>query len=71
MDFPLYRAISAIKEGEVMNHQIEHPYAWLDLNALDSNIQFVNSTCKTKPVRITTKSIRRSNAEQLVGRTDF
>ena len=44
--------------GNEMNNQIEHPYAWLDLNALDSNIRFVNSTCKTKPVRIATKSIR-------------
>ncbi len=41
-----------------MNEHLEHPYAWLDLNALDANIEFVNRACKTKPVRIATKSIR-------------
>lgn len=46
------------KGASEMSHQLEHPYAWLDLNALDTNIQFVNRTCKTKPVRIATKSIR-------------
>ena len=41
-----------------MNYQLEHPYAWLDLNALDANIQFVNQACEGKPIRIATKSIR-------------
>lgn len=41
-----------------MFEHLEHPYAWLDLNALDENIRFVNENCKNKKIRIATKSIR-------------
>ena len=41
-----------------MKSEFEHPYAWLDLNALDANIRFINDSCKQKQVRIATKSIR-------------
>lgn len=37
--------------------QLERPFAWIDYDALDHNIQVVNS-CATKPIRIATKSIR-------------
>ena len=37
---------------------IERPFAWLDLTALDENIQAVNEACGDKKVRIATKSIR-------------
>lgn len=42
----------------MMKEHLEHPFAWLDLDALDYNIQFVNETCATKPVRVATKSVR-------------
>ncbi|MEO4052638.1 alanine racemase [Solibacillus sp. CAU 1738] len=38
-------------------HMLERPFAWLDYDALDFNIKFVNDVA-TKPVRIATKSIR-------------
>lgn len=38
--------------------QFEHPYAWLDLNALDHNIQVMLRGTKDKQIRIATKSIR-------------
>lgn len=41
-----------------MQIEAEHPYAWLDLDALDYNIGVVNDTCKNKKVRIASKSIR-------------
>ena len=41
-----------------MLEHIEHPFAWLNLEALDHNIQFVNEACDGKPVRIATKSVR-------------
>lgn len=41
----------------VFSH-IERPFAWLDLNALDANIDLVNEACGDKQVRIATKSIR-------------
>ncbi|WP_042473105.1 alanine racemase [Bacillus ndiopicus] len=41
---------------EIFQH-IERPFAWLNFNALDNNIDFVNRLA-TKPVRIATKSIR-------------
>lgn len=37
--------------------KLERPFAWLDYEALDHNIQVVNSSA-TKPIRIATKSIR-------------
>ena len=37
---------------------MERPFAWLDLNALDTNIQFINNHLQDKKVRIATKSIR-------------
>lgn len=37
---------------------IEHPFAWLDLDALNENIAYVNKSCGSKQVRIATKSIR-------------
>lgn len=42
--------------------QLEHPFAWLQLDALDHNIRFVNEVCEDKPVRIATKSIRSVSA---------
>ena len=42
----------------MMKHQLEHPYAWLNLDALDQNIQFVNENSGTKKIRIATKSVR-------------
>lgn len=39
-------------------HQFEHPYAWLDLNALDHNIQVMLRGTGDKQIRIATKSIR-------------
>lgn len=41
-----------------MIQQLEHPYAWLNLDALDANIDFVNNNCGDKAIRIATKSIR-------------
>ncbi|MGG0658119.1 alanine racemase [Rummeliibacillus pycnus] len=38
--------------------QVERPFAWIDLNALDANIRFINHHIKDKNVRIATKSIR-------------
>jgi len=37
---------------------LERPFAWLDLDALDKNIQTVQQACGEKPIRIATKSIR-------------
>lgn len=37
---------------------IERPFAWIDLNAFDANIRFINHHIKDKNVRIATKSIR-------------
>lgn len=37
---------------------LEHPFAWLDLDALQHNIDYVNNSCGDKKVRIATKSIR-------------
>lgn len=37
---------------------LEHPFAWLDLGALNHNIAYVNNSCGDKKVRIATKSIR-------------
>ena len=38
--------------------QVERPFAWIDLNAFDANIRFINQHIKDKNVRIATKSIR-------------
>ncbi|MGN7477348.1 alanine racemase [Solibacillus silvestris] len=37
---------------------VEHPFAWIDLNALQQNIDYVNQACGEKKIRIATKSIR-------------
>lgn len=37
---------------------VERPFAWLDLDALDKNIQTVQDACGEKQIRIATKSIR-------------
>jgi len=37
---------------------IERPFAWLDFDALDQNIDFVNKASGQKQIRIATKSIR-------------
>ena len=37
---------------------IERPFAWLDFDALNQNIDFVNSACGEKNIRIATKSVR-------------
>lgn len=37
---------------------LERPFAWIDLNALDANIQYINCHVQKKKVRIATKSIR-------------
>ena len=46
--------------------QIERPFAWLDLDALDQNIQYVNEACGHKQVRIATKSVRSVEVLQYV-----
>lgn len=37
---------------------LERPFAWLDLDALDKNIRTVQEACGGKQIRIATKSIR-------------
>lgn len=37
---------------------LERPFAWLDMQALDTNIKFINQRVRDKKVRIATKSIR-------------
>lgn len=37
---------------------IQKPFAWVDLNSLDANIQFINEQTKSKYVRVATKSVR-------------
>jgi D-serine deaminase-like pyridoxal phosphate-dependent protein len=37
---------------------IERPFAWIDIDALNQNIDFVNSACGDKKIRIATKSVR-------------
>lgn len=37
---------------------VERPFAWIDLDALQHNIDYVNQTCGGKNIRIATKSIR-------------
>ncbi|MGE7624129.1 alanine racemase [Viridibacillus sp. NPDC096237] len=37
---------------------LECPFAWIDLNALDDNIDFINQHTNGKDIRIATKSIR-------------
>ncbi|MFJ7733703.1 amino acid deaminase/aldolase [Lysinibacillus sp. NPDC097231] len=37
---------------------LEHPFAWLDFDALDKNIATVHNACGEKKIRIATKSIR-------------
>ena len=51
-----------MKEVVCVMNQLEHPYAWLDLDALDANIDFVNKNCGDKAVRIATKSVRSIDA---------
>lgn len=37
---------------------VERPFAWLNLDALDSNIQYVQKQCGKQHIRIATKSVR-------------
>ncbi len=37
---------------------LERPFAWLDFDALDKNIQIIQDACGRKPIRLATKSIR-------------
>lgn len=39
-------------------YHLERPFAWLDLDAVDKNIQTVHNACGEKQIRIATKSIR-------------
>lgn len=39
-------------------NDLERPFAWLDLDALDKNIRTVQEACGGKQIRIATKSIR-------------
>ncbi|MCL1696200.1 MULTISPECIES: amino acid deaminase/aldolase [unclassified Lysinibacillus] len=39
-------------------HELEHPFAWLDFDALDHNISTVHNMCGEKNIRIATKSVR-------------
>lgn len=43
---------------ETVFQSLERPFAWLDLNALDHNIRFVQKACGDKKIRLATKSIR-------------
>ncbi len=47
---------------------LEHPFAWLDLDALNHNIDYVNKSCGDKQVRVATKSIRSLEALQLIAK---
>lgn len=46
-----------MKRFEEAFHGLERPFAWLDLNAFDANIEYVASKTN-KPIRIATKSVR-------------
>lgn len=48
---------NGMKYFEQAYEHMERPFAWLDLDALDANINFINQTA-TMPIRIATKSIR-------------
>lgn len=37
---------------------LERPFAWLDLDALDYNVQYVQKQCGNQAIRIATKSVR-------------
>ena len=47
-----------MKKYEDVFEQVERPFAWLDYDALDTNIAFVNEACADKQIRIATKSVR-------------
>lgn len=47
---------------------LEHPFAWLDLDALNENITYVNASCGNKQVRIATKSIRSVQALEYIAK---
>lgn len=49
--------MNLMEKFEKAFQHMERPFAWLDFDALDQNIDFVNRLA-TKPVRIATKSIR-------------
>lgn len=51
------RGMNLLEKYENVFQHIERPFAWLDYDALDQNIDFVNRLA-TKPVRIATKSVR-------------
>lgn len=50
-----------MKKYEDVFEQMERPFAWLDYDALDTNIAFVNEACADKQIRIATKSVRSIN----------
>lgn len=37
---------------------VERPFAWVDFDAIDQNIEFVKKQCGEMPVRVATKSVR-------------
>ncbi|MEK4628928.1 MAG: alanine racemase [Solibacillus sp.] len=37
---------------------LERPFGWVDLDALQKNIDFINNACGNKTIRIATKSVR-------------
>ncbi len=45
---------------------LERPFAWLDFDALDENIKYVQQACGQKKIRIATKSIRSVEVLQYV-----
>ena len=47
-----------MKEAEVAYAHLTHPFACIDLDALDRNIAFVNQSSGEKGIRIATKSVR-------------
>ncbi|WP_010287626.1 alanine racemase [Kurthia massiliensis] len=46
--------------------QLEHPYAWIDLNALDRNVNVMIAGTAPKQIRIATKSIRSLDVLQYI-----
>jgi len=57
-----------MKKYEQAYASIERPFAWIDLNHLDANIDFVNKACGKKSIRIATKSVRSLPLLQYIAR---
>lgn len=47
-----------MRDFDVAFKNVERPFAWLDLDALDANIQYVQEQCGNQQIRIATKSVR-------------